>query len=66
LISFKPSQIDSLIKQLAELEKNLINDKNYAFEFYGQKGKSALVQFLSDWKETNDVKSWLAFDFVFK
>lgn len=40
------------------LELNLMADKNFAFEFYGQKGKTILAQLLNEWKESNDAKQW--------
>ena len=54
----KNHQIDQLIKQLTEIEENISNDKNYAVDFYAQKGKSALMYFINDWKEPTDPKQW--------
>ena len=57
LSSIKNYSSDNLIKQLEELEKN-VNDKNYACEFFAQKGKSVLVNYINNFKESNDANQW--------
>lgn len=57
LSSIKTNSGDSLIKQLEELENNL-NDKNYACEFFAQKGKSALMNYINNFKESTDATQW--------
>jgi hypothetical protein len=55
--AIKTNSGDSLVKQLEELENNL-NDKNYACEFFAQKGKSVLVNYINNFKESTDASQW--------
>jgi hypothetical protein len=58
LTNTKPSQIDGLIGYLRTLEKNVESDVNFAFEFYGNKGKTKLIEFIKEWKDSNDPRQW--------
>jgi hypothetical protein len=58
IVSLKVSNVDALVESFDSMEKFLIADRLFAFEFYAKGGKKILTDMIKECDRLSDTKKW--------
>ena len=59
--SLKRTNVDGLINQLSSIEKYIMSDRIFAYEFFAKGGKKILIDYIKECDRSSDNKKWYTY-----